>query len=151
MVTDPENYVEPLKAIGANQMTVHIEAIQPDPSVVIKQIKAAGMRAGVALKPGTGVEAVLPFVSELDMVLVMTVEPGFGGQSFMEDQMNKVKALRSAFPSLDIQVDGGLGETTTTIAAAAGANVIVAGSAIFKSKQPENTIASMRKSVTEAL
>jgi ribulose-phosphate 3-epimerase len=106
------------------------------------------MKVGVALKPGTGVEAVVPFLALIDMVLVMTVEPGFGGQSFMPNMMPKVLSLRTDHPELDIQVDGGLGPNTIDEAAAAGANLIVAGSAVFKpGVDPSEPIGVMRRSV----
>ena len=108
------------------------------------------MRVGIALKPGTAVETVMPFLGDLDMVLIMTVEPGFGGQKFMADQMPKVAAIRAAAPTLDIQVDGGLGESTIQAAAEAGANVIVAGTAVFKSASPPGTIKMLREAVQGA-
>lgn len=106
------------------------------------------MKVGIALKPGTAVDAVAPFVALVDMVLVMTVEPGFGGQSFMPNMMPKVLTLRTQHPDLDIQVDGGLGPSTIDAAAAAGANVIVAGSAVFKPGiDARGPIGVMRRSV----
>ena len=106
------------------------------------------MKVGVALKPGTPMEAVAPFVGLVDMVLVMTVEPGFGGQSFMPNMMPKVLALRTQYPTLAIQVDGGLSPSTVDAAAAAGANIIVAGSAVFKpGVDPSGPIGIMRRSV----
>jgi len=106
------------------------------------------MQVGVALKPGTPVSAVAEFVSLVDMVLVMTVEPGFGGQSFMPNMMPKVVQLRNDFPKLDIQVDGGLSPKTIDVAAMAGANIIVAGSAVFKVKsEAANVIKGLRESV----
>jgi ribulose-phosphate 3-epimerase len=110
------------------------------------------MRVGVALKPGTPVETVLPFAEKVDQVLVMTVEPGFGGQAFMPETMTKVKALRTQFPLLDIQVDGGLGPgPTIESAATAGANVIVAGTSIFSSPSPPQTILELRQTVHKVL
>jgi ribulose-phosphate 3-epimerase len=105
------------------------------------------MRVGIALKPGTPVESVYPYVPDLDQVLVMTVEPGFGGQAFMAECMPKVRALRERFPDLDIQVDGGLTLDTVDQAAAAGANVIVAGTAIFAADDPGAVIQGLRRSV----
>lgn len=108
------------------------------------------MDVGVAVKPGTAVDVLLPHVGELDLALVMTVEPGFGGQAFMEDMMPKVAALRAAAPELAIQVDGGLSESTIAAAASAGANAIVAGTAVFKSPSPPGTIAALRAAVDGA-
>jgi len=106
------------------------------------------MKVGIALKPGTAVSAVAPFVTLVDMVLVMTVEPGFGGQSFMPNMMPKVLELRRAYPELDIEVDGGLGPSTIDAAAKAGANMIVAGSSVFKpGVDPREPIGVMRASV----
>ena len=122
-----------------------------DPAETIRKVRAAGMKVGIALKPKTPVEAVLPYVASVDMVLVMTVEPGFGGQSFMADMMPKVRLLRERYPSLDIEVDGGLAPDTIDVAAQAGANVIVAGSSVFKAKDPRATIALLRQSVERCL
>lgn len=146
MVSDPGRWVDDFGDAGASQYTFHIEAAD-DVNALIDRIEAAGMKAAAAVKPGTPLEAVLPYASRLHMVLIMTVEPGFGGQKFMEDMMPKVRALRDAHPSLNIQVDGGLSPSTIDAAAKAGANVIVAGSAIFKSEDPRETIATLRASV----
>jgi ribulose-phosphate 3-epimerase len=153
MASDPGRWVDDFSAAGASQFTFHLESLASADDVValIERVRAARMRVGIALKPGTKVDEVMPFVDSVDMVLVMTVEPGFGGQAFMADMMPKVEALRSKRPLLDIQVDGGLGESTIEAAAKAGANVIVAGSAIFKSSDPERTIAALRSHVEEQL
>merc|ERR1719329_193900 len=134
---------------GGDQYTFHIEAIEPaDVPSLCAAIRDSEMSVGVAVKPGTAVDAVRPFVSLVDMVLVMTVEPGFGGQKFMPNMMPKVLQLRAEFPELDIEVDGGLGPSTIDAAAKAGANMIVAGSACFKPDEPTNkVIAMMRRSV----
>jgi len=111
------------------------------------------MRPGVALKPGTPVEDVYPLLegeNPVEMVLVMTVEPGFGGQKFMPEMMDKVRVLRNKYPSLDIEVDGGLGLSTIDVAASAGANCIVAGSSVFGASEPAHVISLLRKSVEEA-
>lgn len=144
MITDPDRWVNDMAKAGASQLTFHVEATE-DPKAVARHIRAAGMQCGVALKPKTPASAVTELVEEklVDMVLVMTVEPGFGGQSFMHDMMPKVSQLRQAYPHLNIQVDGGLSETTIDAAAKAGANVIVAGTSIFK--------ASSRRGATEAM
>lgn len=146
MVSKPEQWVEEIKDAGGDQYTFHLEATE-DPHAIIKQIRATGMKVGIALRPGTPVEKVLPFVDLVDMVLVMTVEPGFGGQSFMADMMPKVEFLRKKYPELDIGVDGGLGPSTIDAAAKAGANMIVAGSSVFNSAAPAQVIATLRRSV----
>jgi len=114
--------------------------------------RAAGMRAGLALKPGTPAEAAhaLADAGALDMILVMTVEPGFGGQAFQAQLLPKVAALRARYPGLDIQVDGGLNATTAAAAGAAGANVIVAGSAVFSAKDAAQAIGALRAAVSDA-
>ena len=149
MVTNPRQWVEDFASAGASQFCFHIEA-EKDPSDLIEKIKSAGMKAAIAVKPKTPIESVYPFAEKLDMCLVMTVEPGFGGQKFMSDMMPKVRTLREKFPTLSIQVDGGLGPKTIDEAAEAGANVIVAGSAIFKSTDPAETIRCLRVSCTKA-
>jgi len=104
------------------------------------------MKVGIALKPNTPIESVYPFESMLDQILVMTVEPGFGGQKFMHHMMPKVRALRDRLPDMNIQVDGGLGLDTIDEAARAGANMIVAGSSVFKGV-PKDVIAALRRSI----
>ncbi|KAJ3098878.1 hypothetical protein HDU97_003691 [Phlyctochytrium planicorne] len=146
MVSEPERWVGDFAKAGASMYTFHIE-VAKDPLDLIEKIHAAGMKAGIAVKPGTPIESVFGVADKADMVLVMTVEPGFGGQKFMDSCMPKVAALRAKFPNLDIEVDGGLGPDTIDKAAAAGANVIVAGTSIFKSPSPKDTIALLRESV----
>jgi ribulose-phosphate 3-epimerase len=149
MVSEPRKWVDDFAKAGADQFCFHIEA-ETDPKSLIQTIKSKGMKAAIAIKPKTPVEDVYPYAEDLDMCLVMTVEPGFGGQKFMEDMMPKVKALREKFPSLNIQVDGGLSPKTIDSAANAGANVIVAGSAVFKSEDPAKTIRVLRESCVNA-
>eukprot|EP00667_Euglena_gracilis_P022591 EG_transcript_25205 len=141
-------WVDDIKDAGGDQYTFHLEATA-DPRSLIKQIREAGMKVGLALKPGTPVSACLDLVDLVDMVLVMTVEPGFGGQKFMPEMMPKVQALRAQFPALDIEVDGGLGPGTVDMAARAGANMIVAGTAVFTGN-PKQVIELLRRSVDEA-
>eukprot|EP00898_Chlorokybus_atmophyticus_P007062 jgi/Chlat1/7357/Chrsp59S00544 len=153
MATNPFDYVKPLAEAGASGVTFHVESTD-DPHGLIKAIKDAGMRAGIALRPSMPAEEAFPYVeaeTPVDMVLVMTVEPGFGGQKFMPEMMPKVSTLRSRFPHLDIEVDGGLGPSTVDQAAQAGANVIVAGTAVFHAKDPKETIAGLRCSVDGAM
>lgn len=148
MVQRPEQWVTDFAKAGANSYTFHVEA-SDDPAALIAAIRAAGMRPGITLKPATPLTAILPFVPLVDMVLVMTVEPGFGGQKFMSSQLAKVRTLRAQFPTLDIEVDGGIGPDTIEEAAAAGANVVVSGSAIFKSKNMKETIQTLRDAINK--
>ncbi|KDP46301.1 hypothetical protein JCGZ_10141 [Jatropha curcas] len=152
MVTNPLDYVKSFGKAGASGFTFHVEVSKENWQELIQKIKSNGMRPGVALKPGTPIEEVYPLVESenpVEMVLVMTVEPGFGGQKFMPDMMDKVKTLRNKYPSLDIEVDGGLGPSTIDMAASAGANCIVAGSSVFGAPEPAHVISLMRKSVEE--
>lgn len=142
MISQPLRYIDDYADAGADLITFHLES-DDDPSAVIDKILARGCKPAIAIKPGTPVEAVLPYADRLAMVLVMTVEPGFGGQSFMADMMPKLTLLRSRYPHLDLQVDGGINLETVKAAAKAGANVFVAGSAVFKSADPAATIAGL--------
>ncbi|KAD6795581.1 hypothetical protein E3N88_06477 [Mikania micrantha] len=153
MVTNPLDYVDQLGKAGASGFTFHVEVSKDNWQELVKRIKSKGMRPGVALKPGTPIEEVYPLLegeNAVEMVLVMTVEPGFGGQKFMPDMMNKVRTLRGKYPELDIEVDGGLGPSTIDMAAAAGANCIVAGSSVFGASEPAQVISLLRTSVNKA-
>ncbi|KAM0033802.1 putative ribulose-phosphate 3-epimerase [Helianthus debilis subsp. tardiflorus] len=153
MVTNPLDYVDQFGKAGASGFTFHVEVSKDNWPELVKQIKSKGMRPGVALKPGTPIEEVFPLLEgehPVEMVLVMTVEPGFGGQKFMPDMMNKVRTLREKYPTLDIEVDGGLGPSTIDAAAAAGANCIVAGSSVFGAPEPAQVISLLRTSVNKA-
>ena len=137
MITEPIRYVETFAKVGADWITFHIEAdTQENDLECIRLIHSLGLKAGISLKPGTPVEAALPYLSEVDMVLVMTVEPGFGGQKFMADMMPKLRRLRQLRDqngwSWHIQVDGGVDAVTAPICKENGADVLVAGSAYFK-------------------
>ena len=149
MIVQPARYVEQFCDAGADIVTCHVEADTPENiHLALEKIHAKGKRAGVVLKPNTRAEAVLPFIREVDMVLVMTVEPGFGGQKFMADQMDKVRAIRSYInemnPACDLEVDGGIDPDTAPVAIAAGANVLVAGSAVYKAEDIPARIAQLR-------
>ena len=126
--------------------TFHVEATE-NVQACIQSIREAGMKVGLAVKPGTSVSTIESYLCMVDMILIMTVEPGFGGQKFLESSMEKVKYIRNLHPSLDIEVDGGISLDTISIAASAGANVFVAGSSIFRSKSPRDTMLSMREIV----
>lgn len=149
MITDPLDYVEDFARAGADLICFHAES-NSDIGATIDKIHALGKQAAVALKPKTPVDAVVPYLDRLAMVLVMTVEPGFGGQSFMADMMPKITQLRALGYQGDMEVDGGVNADTVKLAAAAGANVFVAGSAVFKSDDPAATIALLRQNAQEA-
>jgi len=144
MVSEPQRWVGDFAKAGADLFTFHIEATsgQKDENgldateSLLKRVHELGMHTGLAVKPKTPIDEALGYVERglVDMLLVMTVEPGFGGQSFMADMMGKVAEARRRFPTLDIEVDGGLDANTIVQAAGAGANVIVAGSSVFRVK-----------------
>ena len=144
MIEDPIRYIGDFVAAGAGSITFHVEAAS-DPRKVLETIREAGCKAAVSVKPGTPAEAVFPLLGLADMVLVMTVEPGFGGQSFMPDMLQKIRALRHECTKrgleTDIEVDGGIKEETIDEVLKAGANVIVAGSAVFKGDVQANAAA----------
>ena len=137
MIERPIRYVEQFVRAGADWLTIHIEADQPQNTLeALDKIRAMGCKAAVSLKPRTPAEAALPYLTKCDMVLVMTVEPGFGGQSFMADMMEKVRFLRTTLdrvnPECRIEVDGGVDAVTQAVCKQSGADVLVTGSAYFK-------------------
>lgn len=137
MIDRPVRYVEDFVKAGADFVTIHVEADQPQNTLeALDKIHALGCKAGIVLKPKTPVEAAIPYLEKCDMILVMTVEPGFGGQSFMADMMPKVQQLREWMDDINpdclIEVDGGVDAQTCAICKENGANVLVAGSAYFK-------------------
>lgn len=144
MISHPYDYIDDFISAGADIISFHTEC-QSDIEKTIDKIIAGGAKAALAVKPATDVEVVYPYLDKLSMVLVMTVEPGFGGQSFMESTMPKVEKLHAKCPHLDIQVDGGINTDTVKIAGKAGANVFVAGSAVFKSENPAETIKMLKE------
>lgn len=145
MITNPVDYVEDFSNAGADIICFHTES-KSNISQTIEKILSLGKKAALAIKPDTEIDAVLPFLSRLSMVLVMTVEPGFGGQSFIESVMPKIEKIRAIDRNIDIEVDGGINEETIKLAAKAGANVFVAGSAVFKSENPADRICRLRSS-----
>ena len=149
MISDPLKYAEDFANAGADIICFHIES-DSDTEKTIDKILSLGKKAALAIKPKTPVEEVIPFLDRLSMVLVMTVEPGFGGQSFMEDMMPKIEKLRELGYKGDIEVDGGVNPETIKLAAKAGANVFVAGSAVFKSESPADTITLLRNNAINA-
>lgn len=139
MIQEPVRYVERFCDAGADIVTCHVEAdTQENILAAIDKIHAKGKKAGVVVKPRTPASAVLPFIDRVEMILVMTVEPGFGGQKFMADQMPKVAAIRKLInqrnPACELEVDGGVAPDTCRACIDAGANVLVAGSAVYKAE-----------------
>ena len=139
MIDRPVRYVEAFCKAGADFVTIHVEAdTQENNLLALEKIHAIGAKAAVSLKPGTPAQAVLPYLDKVDMILVMTVEPGFGGQSFMADQMEKLAALRALCqaqnPACLLEVDGGVNAATGALCKQNGAQVLVAGSAFFKAE-----------------
>jgi ribulose-phosphate 3-epimerase len=147
MIEDPERWAPGYAEAGARNVTVHAEACT-DPRAVARDLRAAGALAGLALKPGTPLEAYLDVLPEFDTLLVMTVEPGFGGQSFMPEVLPKVREARRLVQSghlrLFLEVDGGINADTIEQAAEAGADVFVAGSAVYGAEDPAAAIAALR-------
>lgn len=147
MVVNPMNYLDAVKALGARIMNIHYEACTHLHRAVM-QIKEAGMMAGVTLNPSTPVCLLKDIISELDLVLLMSVNPGFGGQKFIPHTVDKVAELRSLIDTTGskalIEVDGGVNETTGALLASAGSDALVAGNAVFKAENPEAVIASLR-------
>jgi len=135
---------------GVNLYTFHIEPVREIPKVC-RLIREAGMKVGLALKPASGIEDVRQFIDLADVILVMTVEPGFGGQKFMTDMMPKVQWLRHNYPLLDIEVDGGVGLNTINACSEAGANMIVSGTAIISAPNQRAVIASLRETVESSI
>ena len=153
MIADPDISAPRYAQAGCVSVTFHLEAAK-NIGQTISDVKSNGAKVGVAVKPGTPLSLIEPFIEQIDLLLIMTVEPGFGGQSFMHDQMDKVKTARSRIELIKgtkplIQVDGGISLETIGEAASAGANCFVAGSAVYKSADPENMVQLLRKSAEE--
>ena len=142
MIVDPIRYIKEFAEIGADIITFHLEAA-PDVQAVIDEIHSFGKKAGISIKPGTAVEELIPYLDKVDMILVMTVEPGFGGQPFIEASYDKIKAVRAMLTEkgldTDVEVDGGITKENVQSVIAAGANVIVAGSTVYKGDAAQNT------------
>ena len=141
MIDRPIRYVDDFCKAGSDILTVHVEADSEENTIAaLRRIRENGVRAAISVKPKTPAEAVLPYLPYCDLILVMTVEPGFGGQAFMQDMMPKLKAIRAWIdalnPACELEVDGGINEKTALVCRENGANVLVAGSAFFKSADP---------------
>ncbi len=148
MISEPLKYIEDFADAGADIITFHVES-DSDVNETIDKIIECGCKPSLSVKPNTPIDAVYPYVDKLAMVLVMTVEPGFGGQSFMADMMPKIEKLRADYPDLDIQVDGGVNTETVKTCAKAGANIFVAGSAVFKSDDMAQTISLLKENAKQ--
>ena len=149
MIEKPDRFIEDFAAAGADLLSVHLEADNPRGiRRALDAMGANGVKKAVALRPITSPNAILPYLEELDLVLVMTVEPGFGGQAFMESQLDTVRQVRSLIdryhPGCDLVVDGGINSSTVRRVVEAGANVLVAGSAVFGAQDPAGAIAALR-------
>jgi len=149
MIDRPIRYVDDFCTAGSDILTVHVEAdTEENTLAALKRIRENGVKAAISVKPKTPAEAVLPFLPYCDLILVMTVEPGFGGQSFMSDMMPKLKKIRSYIdaenPQCELEVDGGINENTAKVCAENGANVFVAGSAYFKAADPAAFVSSLK-------
>ncbi len=149
MVSNPLEMIDPFVAAGADNLTFHIEA-SDQPLTIIEKIRSSGIKVGLSLKPATPVKALIDFLEYIDMVLVMTVEPGFGGQVFLPDSVQKINELHEVLLAKNLQkriaieVDGGINTSTASEVIAAGADILVAGSAIFKDPDPIQAIRDLR-------
>ena len=148
MIDNPDYLAPKYAEVGSASVTFHIE-VAKNTAQIIRDIKSHGSKVGVAIKPKTKLEVIAPYLSEIDMILVMTVEPGFGGQSFMFDQMEKVEQARNSISNIPnaeilLQVDGGISDSTIAYAAKAGADCFVAGSAVYKSDNPAAMVEKLR-------
>ena len=150
MISEPLKYIEDFADAGADIITFHAEC-SSDVGETIDKILSCGCKAALAVKPGTAIDAVYPYADKLSMVLVMTVEPGFGGQSFMEDQLDTIRKVRAIIesrnPACELEVDGGIAPGTAPLVAGAGANVLVAGSAVYGAADIPAAIAALRGAV----
>lgn len=151
MIDKPHRYVEEFCKAGADLVVFHVEADQPqDLQRAVDLVKAQGKKVGISVKPKTPAAVLTPYVKQLDLILVMTVEPGFGGQSFMHDQLPKIEEIRGMIdavnPACELEVDGGVDGVTAALVKKAGANVLVAGSAIFNKPDRAEAIRVIRES-----
>ena len=147
MIVDPIRYVEEFARLGSDGITVHLEACE-DVHATLKKIKDCGCRVGLSIKPGTPVDALMPFLGEIDMILMMSVEPGFGGQGYLPESTDRIKAVKEMIEksgyNIDLEVDGGIRLDNLAMVLDAGINVVVAGSAVFKNDIKANAEAFMK-------
>lgn len=150
MIEKPVRYIDAFADAGADLLTVHLEAdMPPGIRAALDAMDRRGVKKGIALRPITAAEAILPYLKDLDLVLVMTVEPGFGGQSFMTDQLKKIEQVRAYIdeinPACRLEVDGGVGPNTVQLCKDAGADTLVAGSAVYGAADPAAAIEALRE------
>jgi len=151
MITDPARYAPKFAEAGAGSITFHIEAIE-QPRELVRQIRDLGVQVGVSLNPGTPAEAIGDIIGEVDLVLVMTVWPGFGGQRFMDECLEKIETISGRLSAAQsLEVDGGINPETARQVVAAGADTLVAGSAIFHAEDPPGMIAALRRAAAEGI
>lgn len=143
MVLEPRAVVEDMLKAGAHGITIHVEATQ-DPAALLTLIREGGAKAGIALNPDTPLSAIEPYLPLCDMVLIMTVFPGYGGQSMIVEALDKARVLRQRFPELDLEVDGGINGQTVSQARDAGINILVAGTAVFGAADAAQAIQALR-------
>ena len=143
MLQRPMAYLEAFRKAGADLIAVHAEC-EDDTEELLRAIRRTGAKAGLVLKPATPAEALFPFAPLLDLAVVMTVEPGFGGQKFMEAPLSKIRQIKEKCPSLLVEVDGGVNRETAPLCREAGADVLVAGTAVFRAEDPALAIAQLR-------
>ncbi|MBQ6702247.1 MAG: ribulose-phosphate 3-epimerase [Clostridia bacterium] len=144
MIIDPIRYVDDFAKAGSDIITIHLESCD-NVAETLEKIRSYGIKAGLSIKPKTPVTALKPFIGMFDMLLIMSVEPGFGGQSFIPESLDKIRESRALLPELDIEVDGGINADNINEVVKAGANVIVAGSAVFGKEDVASAIALLRK------
>ena len=148
MIQSPEKFVERFAKAGSSGLTIHVEASGKQTPSLLRQIRSMGLKAGLALNPDTPLSKAAPFLSQVDMVLLMTVHPGFGGQSFIPSVLPKISQLRELFKG-DIEVDGGINAETAAQAVSKGANVLVAGTYLFRAPDPKEAIQNLRRSESQ--
>lgn len=144
MVTNPQRYIGAFSQAGADYITIHIEACKNNAKKIIARIKALGKKAGISLNPATPLSAIKKLLNDVDLVLVMSVNPGFSGQKFMLSVLPKIKSLRRIFKG-DIAVDGGINQDVARYVVSCGANILAAGSYVFQAKHPRKAIESLKK------
>lgn len=143
MIERPLDYIDAFAKAGADAITFHYES-ESDPEATIDKIHALGIKAGISIKPGTPADVLFPLLPKLDLVLIMSVEPGFGGQAFMDSALPKIRILREKAPSLDLSADGGINNDTGKRCREAGANILVAGSSFFGASDPKAVVQALK-------